>query len=238
MFASNNDARANATPKTILLDMARSQSTIELRPKPVSSEREITTERVNQLARQIVEHVAVAIPLKVHVHGCGQITKSFALRHEVTVPRPREMIGQYWNSVFSQEREHFEPRPEGRLRINRIAWIDVALPRSRLRKHSEVNKLRSLAVPRGIGTHLARRHIGKRVGCRLCCKESARNACRRACEETSARKRSFFVVGINRRCGGTRGVPVRHWHRKPPWIGHQEAIVPEQRRRWPSGARR
>src|SRR5258705_5794723 len=86
---------------------------------------------------------------------------------------------------------------EGRLRINRIAGIDVALPRSRLRKHSEVNKLRSLAVPREIGTHLARRHIGKRVGCRLSCQESARNACRRACEETSARKRSFFVVGIN-----------------------------------------
>src|SRR5258705_2791632 len=56
---------------------------------------------------------------------------------------------------------------EERLRIDRIAWIDVALPRSRLRKHSEVNKLRSLAVPREIGTHLARRHIGKRVGCRL-----------------------------------------------------------------------
>jgi hypothetical protein len=38
MFASNNDARTNATPKTILLDMARSQSAIELRRKPVSSE--------------------------------------------------------------------------------------------------------------------------------------------------------------------------------------------------------
>src|SRR4030088_2284731 len=57
---------------------------------------------------------------------------------------------------------------EGRFRIDRIAWIDVALPRSRLRKHSEVNKLRSLAVPREIGPHLAWRHIGKRVGCRLC----------------------------------------------------------------------
>jgi hypothetical protein len=34
MFASNNDARANATPKTILLDMAPSQSAIELRRKP------------------------------------------------------------------------------------------------------------------------------------------------------------------------------------------------------------
>jgi hypothetical protein len=34
MFASNNDARANATPKTILLDMARSQSVIEFRRKP------------------------------------------------------------------------------------------------------------------------------------------------------------------------------------------------------------
>src|SRR6266481_6075998 len=85
---------------------------------------------------------------------------------------------------------------KGRLRIDRIAWIDVALPRSRLRKHSEANKPRSLSVPREIGTHLARRHVGKRIGCRLCCKESARNACRRACEETSARKRSFFVVGI------------------------------------------
>src|SRR5258705_1737074 len=85
---------------------------------------------------------------------------------------------------------------EGRFRIDRIAWIDVALPRRRLRKHSEVNKLRSLAVPRENGTHLARRHIGKRVGCRLCCKESARNACRRACEETPARLWSFFVVGV------------------------------------------
>src|ERR1700716_2172006 len=77
-------------------------------------------------------------------------------------------------------------------RIDCFAWIDFALPRSRLRKHSEVNKLRSLAVPRKIGTHLARRHVGKRIGCRLCCKESARNACRRACEETPARKWSFF----------------------------------------------
>jgi hypothetical protein len=72
MLGSNNDARANATPKTILLDIARSQSVIELRRKPVSSEWEITTEPVNQLARQIVEHVAVAIPLKVHVHGQGR----------------------------------------------------------------------------------------------------------------------------------------------------------------------
>jgi hypothetical protein len=47
--------------------------------------------------------VVADIPLKVHVHGRGQITKSFALLHEVTVPRPREMIGQYWNSVFSEE---------------------------------------------------------------------------------------------------------------------------------------
>src|SRR5258705_6742456 len=86
---------------------------------------------------------------------------------------------------------------EGRLRINRIAWTAVALPRSRLRKHSEANKLRSLAVPREIGTHLARRHLGKRVGCRLCCKQSARNACRRASEEAPARKRSFLVFGIN-----------------------------------------
>ncbi len=36
---------------------------------------------------------------------------------------------------------------EWRFRIDRIAWIDVALPRSRLRKRSEVNKLRSFAVP-------------------------------------------------------------------------------------------
>src|SRR5260221_12600954 len=125
---------------------------------------------------------------------------------------------------------------EWRFRIDRFAWIDVALPRSRLRKHSEVNKLRSLAVPREIGTHLARRHVAKRIGCRLCCKESARNACRRACEETPARKRSFFFFGINRRCGGTRGIPGGHWHRKPPLIGPQEAIVSEQRRRRPSGA--
>ncbi len=61
---------------------------------------------------------------------------------------------------------------EGCFRIDRIAWIDVALPRSRLRKHSEVNKLRSLAVPREIGTHLARRHIGKRVGDRASCNDS------------------------------------------------------------------
>src|SRR5258708_34343252 len=51
-----------------------------------------------------------------------------------------------------------------RFRIDRFAWIVVAFSRSRLRKHSEVNKLRSLAVPREIGTHLARRHIGKRIG--------------------------------------------------------------------------
>ncbi len=67
------------------------------------------------------------IPLKVHVHGRGQITKSFAVLHEVTVPRPREMIGQYWNSVFSEERQHFEPRLDRLLGIRVIekfhAWI-------------------------------------------------------------------------------------------------------------------
>src|SRR6267142_2370275 len=67
------------------------------------------------------------IPLKVHVHGRGQITKSFALLHEVTVSRPREMIGQYWNSVFSEEGEHFEPRLDRLLGIRVIekfhAWI-------------------------------------------------------------------------------------------------------------------
>src|SRR5258708_7506733 len=67
------------------------------------------------------------IPLKVHVHRRGQITKSFALLHEVTVPRPREMIGQYWNSVFSEERGHFEPRLDRLLGIRIIekfhAWI-------------------------------------------------------------------------------------------------------------------
>ena len=26
--------------------------------------------------------------------------------------------------------------------------------------------------------------------------------------------------------------------RRPPWVGHQEAIVPDQRRRWPPGAKR
>src|SRR5260370_16619890 len=115
MFASNNDARANATPKTILLDIARSQSAIELRRKPVSSEWEMPTAP------------GAYIPLKVHVHGRGQITKSFALLHEVTVPRPREMIGQYCNSVFSEEREHFEPRLDRLLGIRVIekfhAWI-------------------------------------------------------------------------------------------------------------------
>ena len=116
MFVSNSDARANATPKTILLDMvARSQSAIELRRKPVSSEWEITTAP------------GAYIPLKVHVHGRVQITKSFALLHEVTVPRPREVIGQYWNSVFSEEREHFEPRLDRLLGIRVIekfhAWI-------------------------------------------------------------------------------------------------------------------
>src|SRR5260370_30805350 len=65
---------------------------------------------------------------------------------------------------------------KGRLRINRIAWIDVALPRSRLWKHSEVNKLRSLAVPGDIGTHLARRHVGKRIGDRASCNDSPGDA--------------------------------------------------------------
>src|ERR1700716_1096702 len=98
---------------------------------------------------------------------------------------------------------------EGLFRIDRLAWIDVAHPRSRLRKHSEVNKFRSLAVPREIGTHLARRHVGKRIGSRLCCKESARNACRRACEETPARKWSFFAFGVN------WSVPVFRAHEYP-----------------------
>src|SRR5260370_4206490 len=65
---------------------------------------------------------------------------------------------------------------EWRFRIDRIAWIDVALPRSRLRKHSELNKLRSLAVPREIGTHLARRHVGKRIGDRASCNDSPGHA--------------------------------------------------------------
>jgi hypothetical protein len=37
------------------------------------------------------------------------------------------MIGQYWNSVFSEEREHFEPRLDRLLGIRVIekfhAWI-------------------------------------------------------------------------------------------------------------------
>src|ERR1700747_25598 len=47
--------------------------------------------------------------------------------HEVTAPRPLEMIGQYCNSVFSEEREHFEPRLDRLLGIRVIekfrAWI-------------------------------------------------------------------------------------------------------------------
>src|SRR5258706_8886514 len=70
------------------------------------------------------------IPLKVHVHGRGLITKSFALLHEVTVPRPREMIGQYWNSVFSEEREHFEPRLDRLLGIRVIEKIPCVDSRS------------------------------------------------------------------------------------------------------------
>src|SRR5260370_42365467 len=84
-----------------------------------------------------------------------------------------------------------------RLRINRIAWIDVALPRSRLWKHRKVNKLRSLGVPREIGPHLARRLIGTCPGNRLSCHEGARNACRRACEKPPAREWSFFVFGVS-----------------------------------------
>ena len=87
---------------------------------------------------------------------------------------------------------------EGRFRIDRMAWIDVALPRTRLRKHREVNKRRSLGVPRAIGVHLARRRVGKRIGSRHCCNESTRNACRRACEETSVRKRSFSGFSTNK----------------------------------------
>src|SRR6266404_4498996 len=98
---------------------------------------------------------------------------------------------------------------KGRLRINRIAWIDVALPRSRLWKHRKVNKLRSLGVPREIGPHLARRHVGQRFGNRLSCHESIRNACRRDCEETPARKWSFFAFGVN------WSVPVFRAHEYP-----------------------
>src|SRR6202035_3316977 len=76
---------------------------------------------------------------------------------------------------------------EWRFRIDRIAWIDVAHPRSRLRKHSEVNKLRSLAVPAEVGPDLARRHIGKRVGRRAPCNSSPGYARRRSRQEFSAR---------------------------------------------------
>jgi hypothetical protein len=76
---------------------------------------------------------------------------------------------------------------EWRFRIDRIAWIDVALPRSRLRKHIEVNKLRSLAVPREIGTHLARRHIGKCLGAGRSSSYRPGDAYRSAFQEASAR---------------------------------------------------
>src|ERR1700692_1766475 len=66
---------------------------------------------------------------------------------------------------------------EWRFRIDRIAWIDVAHPRSRLWKHSEVNKLRSLAVPAEVRPRLARRHIGERVGDRASRNDSAGHAC-------------------------------------------------------------
>src|SRR5258708_21772378 len=69
---------------------------------------------------------------------------------------------------------------EWRFRIDRIAWIDVALPRSRLWKHRKVNKLRSLGVPREIGPHLARRHIGKCLGDRASCNDSPGHA--RGCD--------------------------------------------------------
>jgi hypothetical protein len=58
MLAGSNDARVNATAKKILLDMARPQSAIEFRLEPFAPECEITTEHANELAWQIVEHVA------------------------------------------------------------------------------------------------------------------------------------------------------------------------------------
>ena len=75
----------------------------------------------------------------------------------------------------------------GRLRINRIAWIDVALPGSRLRKHRKVNELRSLGVPREIGPHLARRHIGKCLGAGRSSSYRPGDAYRNALQEASAR---------------------------------------------------
>src|SRR4029077_1323788 len=79
MFASNNDARANATPKTILLDMARSQSVIELTRQPVSSGWEITTERVKPLASQMSSMLWAAklTRLSSQQHGCERIMHFF-----------------------------------------------------------------------------------------------------------------------------------------------------------------
>jgi hypothetical protein len=76
---------------------------------------------------------------------------------------------------------------EWRFRIDRIAWIDVALPRSRLRKHSEVNKLRSLALPAQICPRFARRHIGKRVRRRASCNDSPGHARGPSCQKSSPR---------------------------------------------------
>src|SRR6266403_4255032 len=82
---------------------------------------------------------------------------------------------------------------EWRFRIDRIAWIDVALPRSRLWKHRKVNKLRSFAVPREIGTHLARRNIGKRVGDRASCNDSPGHA--RGCDRQEFPARESIFSG-------------------------------------------
>src|SRR5260221_13838731 len=102
------------------------------------------------------------IPLKVHVHGRGQITKSFALLHEVTVPRPREMIGQYWNSVFSEEREHFEPRLD---RLLGIRIVEKFLPCILDQQHEIMRSAAYEEQRRTIRLHVEH-GVPERVACR------------------------------------------------------------------------
>src|ERR1043166_4737948 len=79
MFASNSDTRANATPKTIFLDMASSQSVIEPTRQPISSGWENHYRTCEAACSADVEHVVAAklTRLSSQQHGCERITHFF-----------------------------------------------------------------------------------------------------------------------------------------------------------------
>ncbi len=82
---------------------------------------------------------------------------------------------------------------ERRLRIDRVARINIALARSSFGNPGDFNVFRTLAVPAKIGSRLAGRHVGKGLGGRLARDNASRKA-RGGRDETPARQAAVPAI--------------------------------------------